>query len=163
MLQHSSLYPILRNLSQEEWDINWNAATIFAQINFLCSALNLLGRSEEAEALRIELTVRQAAFGLLCQNIPTNQIKNQMRLSAEQTWIEYFGSFTWENLHSESRCDFVDAYCAEMAVNAGYYRSWRHVLQSMLHVVERELNYSFFFILKECINSSISFSSCVCK
>lgn len=157
LLDIRSLDFFLPDVKSNEWSSSWNVPALFNQIQSLCSALKLLGRIEEAETLRIELNERKTAFGILSKDIPPNQPRNEIRLSAEKAWVNYFGLVTWEALHPESRSDFVDAFSAERAVNAGYYKSWRYVLQPMLYVVERELNHSIFAILKKSINSNTSF------
>ena len=160
LLDTRSLDFFLPDVKSKEWDSGWNVPALFDQIQSLCSALKLLGRIEEAENLQIELTERKAAFGMLSKDIPPNQPRNEIRLCAEKAWVHYFGSVTWEALYPESRSDLVDAFSAERAVNVGYYKSWRYVLQPMLYVVERELNHSFFAILKKFINSGTSFVPC---
>lgn len=160
LLDKRSLDFFLPDVRSKEWDSNWNVPALFDQIQSLCSALKILGRNEEAETLQIELTERKVAFGILSNDILPVQARNEIRLSAEKAWVQYFGLVTWEAIHPESRSDLIDAFSAERAVNAGYYKSWRYVLQSMLYVIERELNISFFAILKKVIDPSTSFVPC---
>ncbi len=158
VLDLRSLDFFLPKVESQEWDSGWNVPALFDQIDSLTSALHSLGRTEEAEALRIDLAERKKAHGLLSESIPPNQQKNEIRLAAERAWTEYIGLTAWEALHSESRNDLVDAFSAEKAVTIGYYRSWRYALQSMLYVVEREINHSLFSILKGSIEPNTSFT-----
>lgn len=158
ILDLRSLDFFLPEINSNEWDSSWNVPGLFEQISSLGLALELLGRVEEAEALRIDLAERKKAFGLISKNIPPNQPKNEVRLAAEKAWLDCLGPTTWEALLSESRNDLVDAFSVERAVDAGYYKSWRYALQPMLHMVERELNHSIFSILKKSITSTTSFT-----
>lgn len=160
LLDTRSLDFFLPDVKSKEWDSNWHVPALFDQIQSLCIALKMLDRNEDAETLQIELSERKVAFEILSKDIPPNQERNEIRLCAEKAWVKYFGLLTWEALNPESRSDLIDAFAAEKAVNAGYYRSWRYVLQSMLYVIERELNHSFFTILKKFINSNTSFVPC---
>lgn len=151
-----SLEFFLPRIESEEWDA-WDATAVFDQVASLAGALNLVGRSEEAAALLVDVNERREAFANLARDVPPGQPRNAIRVEAEKDWLDYLGHRTWEALHPESRNDLVDAHTAVRAVAIGYYKSWRYPLQSMLHVVERELNHSLFTVLKRFVGPDSEF------
>lgn len=152
-----SLDFFLPNINSNDWNSSWNTSALLDQIDSIANALELVGRSEEAKILHDDLNERRKAFIKLKLEIPPGKPRNTIRLEAERIWVEYVGQRAWEALLPESRSDLIDSYAAEKAVIAGFYKSWRYPLQSILYVIERELNHSLFRILEKFVGTDTEF------
>ena len=159
ILEVRTLDFFLPNISSDEWNSTWNVPALFDQISLISDALRLIGRDETAESFLADVEVRKKAFDLLIEEDSANNARPEIRTLAEKSWADYLGHQTWENLNFESRNDLVDAYCAEEAVQLGYYSSWQYPLQSLLKVCERELNLSLFLSLKKFKDNFTNFVS----
>jgi hypothetical protein len=131
------------------WDKNWSVDSLFAQVAELVFALRLVGRENESTRLGMEIEARRCV-GLTLVDADSSGEKPGVyaRLFAERTWVEYIGAAVWERVQTASRADLIDAHVGSIAVHAGYYRTWRHVLQALLQVVERELNTTILALLR---------------
>jgi hypothetical protein len=161
LLEARSIDFFLPAINSKDWNSKWNVHYLFDQIASLTNALVLLGRKEESAALAVEITKRKAAYLNMTEIIPPRDNSNKFRLKAEDSWRTYLGDITWESLNSESRSDLIDSYIAQIATDSGLYTSWRYSLQSMLYVVERELNITFFSVLKNQIDKSVPFDKSI--
>ena len=151
ILDERSLDFFMPHVNSIDWNSSWNAPALYDQVASISGALELVGRSEEASVLKDNVWERRQSFIKLVSYIPPGQPRNAIRVESEKSWISYLGYRTWEAILPESRNDLIDSHTAEKAVAAGYYKSWRYPLQSLLHVVERELNHSLFSVLKKFI------------
>ena len=158
LLEARSLDFFLPSIHSKDWNSLWNVPYLFDQIASLTNALVLLGRKEESAALSGEIAKRKAIYLNITEIIPPGNHSNEIRFKAEVSWRTYLGNSTWESLSSESRSDLIDSYIAQIATDSGLYTSWRYSLQSMLYVVERELNITFYSVLKNQIDKSVPFN-----
>lgn len=119
-------------------------AALFDHAACVPRALELLGRSEEAQAAEDELQARRDRLTTIGRDFqPPGSDSNtpafeRLRLSGERFWFGYLSQQVWLALADRSRQELLDAFATEILLQREVLTTWSTVALMLCKVVERE-------------------------
>ena len=123
---------------------------LFEHASCVATALDSIGRQEEAKHVSKELDARRSHLSAITREFhPTTVTEDKsaldlLRVHGERFWFDYLSEPVWRALSEQSKRELLDAFSAEYLLRAEVLTTWSTAAWILCKVVEREAVATFF-------------------